>query len=590
MRLMGLTVKIDPAKCVACMACIRACPVEAVQVNEDKVEIAQESCIQCGLCVPACPHAAIRTHGEPDSVRSLLRRDAPLLILAAEAAVYFYPSTPEQVINACFAAGFHAVVPTTLGDELVAREYLRVLGSNGQRTWIRSTSPVVVEYCRRRYPELLSHLVPVASPVVAAARYLRAVSPGRVAIIYCGAASPGELPEVHEVIDAAITFDELAQLLRERGARPEEQPPYLTHVTVERRRHISAAGGLPLPLLESERMSSRRFRKVRGLENVAALAEAVRNATPGTRNEGGMAEGLGFVDLMPYDGEVDHPAMGPKTQLFWRRAIAQLAEPSRSPLPVLDNSIDVDLRVEHRPGPPGEPSTEAEITALIDREIGRAPSGEFWDSRGCGYATCSDFAAAVLRGRASLLMCPQHLHRKYEAAIREAAFDDLTGLYSYRMLRQRLREEIGRCHRTGVPFSLLFLDVDNFKRVNDSYGHTYGNDALRAVAISIKASIRSADFAARFGGDEFVVILVDATPDGAFRVADKVRARVAATPIPGPETAIKISVSLGVADIEPRRARTADPDQILAAADRALYISKRGGGDSVTRAQLEEPE
>jgi diguanylate cyclase (GGDEF)-like protein len=540
--------------------------------------------------VPACPHDAIRTYGEPDSVRSLLSRDAPLLILAGEAAVHFYPATPEQVVNACFAAGFRAVVPTALGDELVAREYLRVLGTNGQRTWIRSTSPVVVEYCRRRYPELLSHLVPVASPVVAAGRYLRAVNPGQVAIVYCGAASPGDLPEVHEVIDAAITFDELARLLRERGAQPERQPPYLTHLSAERRRHLSAAGGLPLPLLESERMSSQRFRKVRGLENVPALAEAVRRVTPERRTDGSGAEGLGFVDLMPYDGEVDHPAMGPKTQLFWRRAIARLAEPARSPLPVVDESIEVDLHVEHHPGPTGEPPTEAEIVALIDREIGRAPSGEFWDSRGCGYATCEEFAAAVLRGRASLLMCPQHLHRKYEDAVRQAAFDDLTGLYSYRMLRQRLREEIGRCHRTGVPFSLVFLDVDNFKRVNDSYGHTYGNDALRAVATSIKASIRSADFAARFGGDEFVIILVDATPDGALRVADKIRSRVAATPIPGPETAFKISVSVGLADIEPRRARTAEPDQLLAAADRALYTSKRGGGDSVTRAELEEPE
>lgn len=586
---MGLTVRINPAKCVACMACVRVCPVEAVQVNDDRVEIAQESCIQCGLCVPACPHEAIGTHGEPESVRSLLGRDSPLLILATEANVHFYPATPEQVINACHAAGFRAVVPGALGDELVAREYLRVLAANGHRTWIRSTSPVVVEYCQRRHPELLAHLVPVASPPVAAARYLRAIGAEPVTIVYAGVSSPGDGPEVHEVIDAAITFDELGELLRERGAHPGNQAPFLTHLSVERRRHLSAAGGLPLPLLDSERMSSRRFRKVRGLENVAALAQAVRRPPPASGNGEAESEGLGFVDLMPHDGDADHPAMGPKEQLFWRRAVARLAEPARSALPVVDETVDVDLRVTYRPGPAGEPPTEAEIVSLIDREIGRAPSGEFWDSRGCGYSGCCEFAAAVLRGRASLLMCPQHLHRKYEAAVREAAFDDLTGLYSYRMLRQRLREEVGRCHRTGVPFSLAFLDVDNFKGVNDSYGHTYGNDALRAVATSVKASIRSADFAARFGGDEFVVILVDATPDGAARVADKVRSRIAGTPIPGPQAAFTVTVSVGLADIDPRRARTADPDEILASADRALYQSKRGGGNQVSRAELEEP-
>lgn len=586
---MGLTVTINPRECVACMACVRVCPVEAIQVRDEAVQIAQESCITCGLCVPACPHDAIHVLGAPDAVRALLARGEPLLILASEAAVHFYPSTPEQVINACFAAGFRGVVPGVLGDELVAREYLRLTQADGRRTLIRSTSPVVVEYCRRQYPELLAHLVPVASPPVAAARYLRRIQPEPVTIVYAGVSSPGDGPEVTEVIDAAITFHELEDLLRERGAPPEGQSPYLTHLTVERRRHLSTAGGLPLPLLDSERMSSRRFRKIRGLEHVAALAQAVRRPAAGQNGDGPERESLGFVDLMPHDGDVDHPAMGPKEGLFWRRAVARLAEPARSPQPIVDESVEVDLHVQYRPRPADAGPSEAEIVSFIDREIGRAPSGEFWNSRGCGYAGCREFAAAALRGRASLLMCPQHLHRKYEAALKEAAFDAVTGLYSYRMLRQRLREEIGRCHRTGVPFSLAFLDVDNFKGVNDSYGHTYGNDALRAVAASIKASIRSADFAARFGGDEFVVILVDATPDGALRVADKIRSRVAAAPIPGPGTTFAVTVSVGVADIDPRRARTTDPDQLLAAADRALYQSKRAGGDRVTKAQLEEP-
>jgi diguanylate cyclase (GGDEF)-like protein len=576
---MGLTVHIDPQRCVACMACVRVCPVEAVQVRDDGVRISEESCIRCGACVPACPHDAIGIRGEPDRVRELLARGHPILLLATEAVVHFYPATQEQVWNACAALGFREVVPALVGDELVAREYLRLARANGRRTWIRSTSPVVVEYCRRKHPELLPYLAPVATPAVAAARYLRALYKDEpITLVYCGVATPGETPEVDEAIDASLTFAELESLLLEHGLDPRRQPAYLTRLAGERRRHLSTPGGLPLPLLEEERMSSRRFRKVRGLDLIAALAESVRRD----------GDALGFVDLMPYDGDIDHPAMGPRQDLFWRRRIVQLAEGNRSPTPVVDESLEVDLSVTHPPASLDGGPSENEILAFIDREIGRAPSGDFWDSRGCGYPSCREFAAAVLRGRASLQMCPLHWQKKYEAAVRDAAFDALTGLYTYRTLRERLREEVGRCHRTGIPFSLVFLDVDNFKQVNDSYGHTYGNEALRAVAAAIRASVRSADFAARFGGDEFVVILVDATTEGALQVANKIRTRVAQTRIPGPSgSAFSVTVSVGVTDVEPARARTIDPDDVLATADRALYLSKKSGGDTVSRAELE---
>ncbi|MBI4513685.1 MAG: diguanylate cyclase, partial [Gemmatimonadetes bacterium] len=518
------------------MACVRVCPVEAIEVREGAVEIVPESCIRCGLCVPTCPHDAIHVKGEPARVAELAATGNALLILAAEAPAHFYPATPEQVVNACLAAGFRGVYSSIVGDELVAREYLRLLRQNGKRLMIRSTSPVVVEYCQRKYPQLLPYLAPVATPPVAAARYLRAAYHDSIHVVYAGASSPGNGEEVRQAIDASLTFAELETMLRARGIDPAAQLPYFIRLAPERRRHISAAGGLPLPVLDAERMSSRRFRKIRGLENVAALADVVNRLTEEALGaDGGQPaiESLGFIDLMPYDGDVDHPAMGPKEEVYWRRAILRLAEPARSPDPVLDESLGVDLGVDYAPRVEEAPSEE-EIVALIDREIGRAPSGRFWDSKACGYSGCREFAAAALRGRASLVMCPMHLNRKYEAALQEAAFDALTGLYSYRVLRQRLAEEFHRARRKKTPLALVFMDIDNFKGVNDYYGHTYGNDALRAVAASLKASIRSADFAARFGGDEMVAILIDAAPAGALQVAHKIRGRVAETKISAP--------------------------------------------------------
>ena len=117
---------IDPAACVTCLACVRVCPTGAVEVQDPLVRIVDESCIRCGLCVPACPHHAIEVTGELGRAIAVASRGDGALILSPEAVAYFYPAAPEQIVNACYAAGFRLVTRGVVGDELVASEYLRL--------------------------------------------------------------------------------------------------------------------------------------------------------------------------------------------------------------------------------------------------------------------------------------------------------------------------------------------------------------------------------------------------------------------------------------------------------------------------------
>ena len=112
--------------------------------------------------------------GELGRALALAARGDGILILSPEAAAHFYPATPEQVVNACYAAGFRVVTRGVIGDELVAAEYLRLWRDEPWGTLIRSTDPVVVETVRTQYPELVPYLAPVTTPAVAEARYLRA--------------------------------------------------------------------------------------------------------------------------------------------------------------------------------------------------------------------------------------------------------------------------------------------------------------------------------------------------------------------------------------------------------------------------------
>jgi diguanylate cyclase (GGDEF)-like protein len=555
------------------MACVRVCPVEAVQVQEGTILILEEGCIECGLCLPACQHDAIDASGDLAAARKFLDGRSAVLILATESVVHFHPATPEQVLNACYAAGFRAVYPGVLGDELVAHEYLRLYRRNGNRTIIRSTSPIVVEYVKRKYPEILPYLAPVVTPAVAQARYLQQLHGDGVKIVYSGIGNFGAPDEDERPIAASITFAELERLLNERSALPNAQPKHLEREILARQRHLSTAGGMPLPVLEEERALSRRFRKVRGLSEVPAIAEAISRS-------GGTVQ-LGFIDLLPYERDLDHPAMGPKAQLYLRREIAAQAEQPRSPEPVFDETLRVDLSTALQPAGNGGAVTQADVEALIEQQIGRAADGMTWDCGACGFDGCAAFAAAVLRSRARLDICPFYQARRYEKAVKQAAYDALTGLYSYRVLRSRLLEETARVRRTGGKFVAIFMDLDRFKPVNDRLGHAAGNQVLREVAQIITDSIRANDFAARFGGDEFVVILPDGDSHGALRVAQEIRTRVSEIRARGDGAEMSVSISVGISEVGPEESLTSGLDEMLAAADAALLEAKRSGGDAI---------
>jgi len=162
-----------------------------------------------------------------------------------------------------------------------------------------------------------------------------------------------------------------------------------------------------------------------------------------------------------------------------------------------------------------------------------------------------------------------------KAALTEVAISDpLTGLHNRRSFQVRLAEEVERTRRSQVPFTLLLLDLDHFKQVNDRFGHQAGDHALQAVAAVLHRQLRAVDLPARIGGEEFAVLLPDTAGAGALEAAERLRAAIAAHPIPHQHATITVSTSIGVAWC-PAHADTGDG--LLRVADQALYQAKRGG-------------
>jgi diguanylate cyclase (GGDEF)-like protein len=188
-------------------------------------------------------------------------------------------------------------------------------------------------------------------------------------------------------------------------------------------------------------------------------------------------------------------------------------------------------------------------------------------------------AVRILLEPASVALDNALLLKRAEAL---SVTDDLTHLYNSRYLNLVLRRETKRASRSGRPLSLLFIDLDGFKEVNDTHGHLFGSRALVEAAAVIRSSARETDVVARFGGDEFALVLPDTGGEGAYAVGERIRERIAAHRfLTGDGLDIHLTVSVGVATL-PDVANSSE--ELVQAADKAMYRVKDSGKNGIQAA------
>jgi len=302
---------------------------------------------------------------------------------------------------------------------------------------------------------------------------------------------------------------------------------------------VNGAGGAGLKILVCDddpgdrKLVSASLRRIDGREIVAVEAAE--------EDEIGAALEAGRIDVVLMD--VHMPG---KSGLEW---LAEIVEKRRAPVVILTGSGDEEMAVR----------------ALQQGAVGYIPKGRL--STGKLAHAIED---AVTRWKQM---------RQSEAALAElerlALFDPLTGLFNRRAILRKLEEEVNCFRRYGGQLSVLMLDIDHFKRVNDEHGHPAGDDVLAKVGALVRLNIRETDFAGRYGGEEFVIVLPRTDSDGALVLAERLRKAIGTAEMRGPEgrRLRRVTVSLGVAGCRPGD----DVRSLVSRADTALYCAKENG-------------
>lgn len=261
------------------------------------------------------------------------------------------------------------------------------------------------------------------------------------------------------------------------------------------------------------------------------------------------------------------------------RLIARIRETLAKAIPVAFGTTEVVVKAETHTLPAGDIRDEGlthDAHALLDQEKRTAGMVLLFRSDR-DFDENERQIVVIFATQVAMLLSSIHAR---EEIVNLAETDDLTGIWNRRYFRRQLPQEFERARTFGVPLSLLLFDIDDFKQINDSFGHVIGDVVLSELCGVVREALRPTDTLARFGGDEFAVILPHTDLAGATAVAERLLNRVRSLTVPtDDEAAIQCSVSIGLAEFSREDATAHD---LVRRADEQLYLSKRNGKNRYT--------
>lgn len=444
--------------CRRCYTCVRSCPVKAIRIVDGQASVVSERCIACGRCTTVCSQNAKTGVSGVELTMALLDSGEPVAALIAPSyAAEFDGIEPERVIGALRKAGFHYVVEVARGADLVSAAYEELLRQDPQGSWIATACPAIVERVRKYHPDLVPHLAPIASPMIASALEVRKTFGEAVHCIFIGPCIAKKIeardPLLPRVVDEALTFLELRRFLAQRGINPEQTEPSAPDPP---RAGLGSAfpvvGGLLISAgLEADLLDGRFIVATGRRETDEILTDMEQHSIRPL-----------LVEALMCHGCHEGPGMSRADSAHRRRAVicaqarrTRHTQKSENTMDGLERHFSPD---DHRLAEP----REEEIRNVLARTNKFSAEDEL-NCGACGYATCRAKAAAVVNGLAEEAMCMPFLIDQAERVCNElhVPWRDLREIHRQLVNTEKLASlgqlAAGIAHELNNPLGTILL-------------------------------------------------------------------------------------------------------------------------------------
>ncbi|MCL1893583.1 MAG: 4Fe-4S binding protein [Holophagaceae bacterium] len=396
----------EMAKCRDCYKCVRKCPVKAIQVVNDHAAIIPGRCVYCGNCVSACPVGAKKLRDDVSRVKLMLRQKEKVIVSLAPSFISeFKGIAPSKLIHAIKKLGFWAVSETALGAQEISKACVNEMEKSDTKLHISTACPTIVELVKRYHPEFISYLTPLTSPVIAHCKMLRKEFGEDIGIVLISPciAKKLESDSSPNLLDVALTFDDLRSWFEEHGIDPEKESAKKTDVFVPVSSHDGALypidGGMAESIDYYSQNKETKYMAFSGIQFSRAALQGLENLE--------LKNNL-FIELLACKGGCIN---GPKSvqkdgTIFKRLCIADYA---REPEATEVTTPDLVFSTTTNPDPvPIIEYDDSEIATALLR-IGKSSVADEINCGGCGYDSCRKLAEALLEDRAEPSMCVSYM-------------------------------------------------------------------------------------------------------------------------------------------------------------------------------------
>ncbi|MCF8260391.1 MAG: 4Fe-4S binding protein [Melioribacteraceae bacterium] len=445
-------------KCKRCYSCIRECPANAIKVIDGQAFVIEERCIACGHCVKVCSQNAKKIKSDLLVVESEFLRYNSTYAIVAPSFPASFPTNFYNLPNALKAAGFKQVIETSFGADLISQQYKNVFETIEEKTIISSACPAVYNFIEKYYPELVSNLAEIISPMIATARYLKSKYGSHVKVVFIGPCiakkSEAVDNEVNNLIDAVLTFAEIKQLFVDFGINIDNSSiSQFDEPSSRMGKSYALLGGLLKTSDITNDILAKRTISVEGKSNVESIIKDVsENKIKGK-----------FIDILFCEGCINGPAIDSDLNYYSRRE--RLIEYVDGTIHKTDknvwqseifNSREIDLKRKFNPFPQRREQPSEKIISEILRRSNKFTKSDELNCGACGYKTCREYAISIAKNLAEDDMCLPNLISNLEETNRklEEAKDQL---YNAEKLASIGQLAAGIAHEINNPLSTIMI-------------------------------------------------------------------------------------------------------------------------------------